>query len=115
MKNATLFKLVQQVRSTTSVIEEGIELDELSLRYRTTLCGCDPLARLYDDDERCIVDYLFYELRSDGSIVECPDPREYVDSFDSPSLEHECPAHRQCLVERSGKIDEYEEEYLLLV
>jgi len=115
MSNVILFKIVQHVRNTASVIEEGIELDELSARYRSTLCGCDPLARVYDDDDRCIVDYLFYELQSDGSFVECPDPRIYVDGFDSPSLDHVCPAHRQCLVERSGQIDEYEEEFLLLI
>jgi len=118
MENVTKFKVVQIVRDTSCIIEEAIELHELSVQYRTTLCGCDPLARVFDTNDECIVDYLFYEKQSDGTFVECPDPRLYVDSFDYPSLtpiEHLCPAHRQCLVERSGHIDEYEEEYSLLL
>ena len=113
-----MYKLVQQVRNTVSVIEPAIGLTGLSVQYRKTLCGCDPLARVYDSEDRCIVDYLFYEQQSDGSFIECPDPRMYLDSFDSPfvgKIEHVCPAHRQCLRERSGQIDEYEEEYTLLL
>jgi len=118
MVNSTKFKIVQRVRNTPYVIEEDIELNELSLQYRTTLCGCDPLAIVYDIDDECIVDYLFYERQSDGSFLECPDPRLYLDNFDNPfitPIEHLCPAHRRCLIERSGQIDEYEEGYTLLL
>jgi len=113
MGTHSLYKVVQIVRNTFFVIEECIELERLSEHYRTTLCGCDPLGRIDGDDE-CIVEYLFYEVHDDGSLEECPDPRNYVDSVDYPSVVHACAAHQQHLIERSGQIDEYEEESILI-
>jgi hypothetical protein len=112
-----MYKVVQQVRDKAEVIEASIDSEWLSIKYRKTLCGCDPLARIYDDQDECVVDYLFYEHKGYGQTVECPDPRDYVDSSDYPflgELEHICPPHVKCMDERSGQIDEHEEDYVLV-
>jgi len=116
MLHATLYEVVQLIHNTRSVIAEGLDLEELSHRYRTTLCGCDPLAKVYDDSGECTVDYLFFETDTSGARKECDeDPRLYVGNFDGSFVDHECPPHRRCLTERSGVIDEYEEEFTLLI
>jgi len=116
MHHVTQFEVVELFRNTRSVIAEGLTLEELSHRYRKTLCGCDPLACVYGDNDERIVEYVFFETDTRGVRKECLiDPRLYVGNFDGPSIEHECPPHRKCLIERSGVIDEYEEEFTLLI
>lgn len=110
--NATLFRVTQQFTASSFELEDKVTAEWLSVQYRTTLCGCDPLARVETPEAGCTVEYLFYEYLTDGTYIECDDPRYYVDSLDFPFLdeiEHLCPADRQCLRERSGQIDEYDE------
>lgn len=118
MNNSNIrYRVVRNRRGKTTVLEESISAEDMSIKYRKSLCGCDPLENKYDKNDRAIREFTFYENRGFGRYTECGDPRIYMDGDDLPfigEIQHVCPTHVECMRERSGYIDEYEEDYLLV-